>query len=352
MSAIKLNFAEGWTEVAPRTGAPSFLVEENGRLIHQQSDFKHLHDFGPVGPVDCPIAYDHQRGMAYRYVSALSTARRDFSQLRRYDLATGASRAMVELPLNQWVLWLLEWIEGAAGTGQLYGLLATDRPADDRVVIEHRLFALKVGEPQARMRPICRDAYRPLALSRQRRELIFAGAEGIYLVNLKGVRSATFPEAQSTGHGATFDLSGKARAIVGGDGLFLWDIEGNRSERLARLGRYPVWAIGRNGFWFRESSSDLHYYDLETRVSSKLLDVAENRNPEFWYSKPVSQTSCGRYLAISVTSKKLKGVSRKANVKGNRERVYANDQALCILDLDRREFWQRTGFASNLTWAE
>jgi hypothetical protein len=353
MDTLNLEFAEGWREVAPRADAPDLLIEEGGRLLHQSSDFGLPFDFGALGPVDCPIAYDKASRTAFRYVSAPSLTRRDYSELRAFDLSTGESRALLRLPLNQWVLWLLEWIDGRTGEqGQLFGLLATDRPSDDRVVIEHRLLALRVGEPQARLRPICRDAYRPLAFSRERRELIFAGAEGLYLVNLQGVRSATFPDKDATGHGAAFDPRGARRAVVGGDGLFLWDLAANRSERLSNLGRYPVWASNQDGFWYRESSSDLHYFDLAKRVSSKIFEVAGNRNPELWYARPVMQTRCGRYLGLSVTAKQLRGVSRKANTTGSRERVYAHDQSICILDLERREYWQRGGFANHITWAE
>lgn len=351
---MNIEFAEGWQSVAPRADAPGLIVETDGRLVYQQSDFSSAQDLGAVGPVDCPVAFDPVTRTAYRYVCASTLSRGDYSELRAYDLATGQSRSLLQLPLNQWVLWMLEWIDSEEpGTaGQLFGLLATDRPADDQVVIEHRLFALKVDESRPRMSPICRDAYRPLTFSRQRKELMFAGAEGIYLVNFRGVRSATFPDADASGQGAAFDPSGGARAVIGGDGLFLWDLASNSSERLKRLGRYPVWAVGQEGFWYRESSSDLYYYDLAKRESSKLFEVVGNRNPECWHARPVTQSRCGRYLAVSVTAKQLKGVSRKANAAGNRERVFAHNHVLCILDVERREYWQQEGLANHVTWAE
>ncbi|MGJ8653383.1 MAG: hypothetical protein ACSHX8_08930 [Opitutaceae bacterium] len=351
---MNIEFAEGWQSVAPRADAPDLIAEADGRLVYLRSDFSSVQDLGAVGPVDCPIAYDPVSRTAYRYVCATTLSRGDYSELRAYDLATGQSRSLLQLPLNQWVLWMLEWLGGEepGAAGQLFGLLATDRPADDQVVIEHRLFALKTDESQPRMRPICRDAYRPLAFSRQRKELVFAGAEGIYLVNSRGVRSATFPDANASGQGATFDPSGAGRAVIGGDGLFLWDLDTNSSERLNRLGRYPVWAAGQEGFWYRESSSDLYYYDLVKRESSKVLEVLDNRNPEFWHARPVTQSCCGRYLAVSLTAKQLKGVSRKANAKGSRERVFVHNHVLCILDLERREYWQHEGLFNHVTWAE
>ncbi len=353
MSGLNIEFAAGWSEVSPRGDAPKLLVEEGGRLVCQHSDFTLMHDFGAVGPVDCPIAYDAQTQTAYRYVSAPSLSRNDFSQLRSFNLARCTTDVLLDLPLNQWGLWLLEWIGSSSDRGgQLFGLLATDRPADDRVVIDHQLFVLKPTESRARLRPICSDAYRPLAFSRSLRELIFAGADGVYLVDLKGVRRLTFPEKEATGQGATFDPSGESRAVLGGDGLFLWDLKVNQCERLSRLGRYPVWATNRNGFWYSESSSDAHYYDLSTRESTRLFAVANNRSPEFWHARPVRQTSCGRYMAVSVTAKRLQGVSRNANATGDRERVFVHKHELLICDLEKREYWRREGFANHVTWAE
>ncbi|MEN8842480.1 MAG: hypothetical protein ABF323_00645, partial [Lentimonas sp.] len=348
-----IEFTAVWSEVSPRSDAPDLLIEEDGRLLFQRSDFSPLYDFGAVGPVDCPIAYDAKTQTAYRYVSASSVSRRDYSQLRSFNLVNRTTDVLLDLPLNQWTLWLLEWIDGSSEeAGQLFGLLATDRMAADRIVIDHQLFALKPEESRARLRPICRDAYRPLAFSRHLRELIFSGADGIYLVDLKGTRRATFPGEDSTGQGAAFDPSGASRVIIGGDGLFLWDLKVNQSERLSRLGRYPVWATNQDGFWYSESSSDVHYYDLSTRESTKLLGAANIRNPELWHARPVTQTRCGRYIAVSITAKRLQGVSRKANATGSRERVFVHDHELIICDLERQEYWRRTGFANHVRWAE
>lgn len=352
MNTLKLEFTESWREVAPRADAPDLLMEEAGRLLHRTSDFTQLYDFGPVGPVDCPVAYNPVTRTAYRYVCAASTGRRDYSQLRAYELNSGRSYAVFDLPLNQWVLWLLEWI-GRAGKsdGQLLGLLATDRPADDRVVIEHKLMALRPGETQAKLRPLCRDAYRPLAFNRQRKQFVFSGAEGVYVVGLNGQREATFPGSLAHAHGACFDPKGSGRVIVAGEGLYLWDLETEHIESLHRSGRHPVWAVGQEGFWFRESSSDLYYYDLNKRRATKHLSVQNQRNPEFWHARPAQPSKCGCYLALGLTGKKLKGISRKSNLAGEAERIFVHEHRTCLLDLERSEYWTVPGMASSITWA-
>ncbi len=351
---MEIELAVGWREVAPRVDAPSMLIEEAGRLQYLKSDFSLCHDLGLVGPVECPIALDPASRTAYRYVCAAGFGGKDFSQLRAYDLASGRVRSIIELPLNKWVLWLLEWLEGRdESSGQLLGLLATDRPMDDRIVIEHQLFALQPSvDHQPRVRPICRDAYKPLAFSRQRREFVFSGAEGIYIVGLKGERRATLSlDAGPTGHGAAFDPSGAGRVVLGGDGLYLWDLAAGSCRQLVRQARHPVWSHDGRGIWFRESSSDLYYYNLAEDRVEKVLATRSHRYPEVWAARPAQQSVCGRYLALSLQTKKLKGISRKANAAGTQERVYQQDQAICILDLERRELWRREGFFNQFCWA-
>ncbi|MDQ8195502.1 hypothetical protein QEH59_13800 [Coraliomargarita sp. SDUM461004] len=354
MSALKIDFTAGWYEAAPSTNVPDLLAEESGRLRLLSADLGLKHDFGAVGPVECPIAYDPVRGLAFRYVCAAGFRGRDFSQLRAFSVARGESYPLIDLPLNQWALWMLEWIASGQGhVGQLLGLHAMDRAADDRVVIEHRLFSLKLGADQLRLRPICRDAYKPLAFSRRRGEFIFSGAEGIYLLGLKGERKLSLPSVEDVGgEGAAFSPSGDAQVVIGGDGLHLWDLERNLCRRLTRNGRYPVWAPDGQGIWYRESSADLHYYDLAKDETQRILALPKQRHPEFWHARPVCLSRNGCYLALSITEKVLRGVSLKGSATGARERVYVHDHQLVVLDVKQQVYWGREGYASQLHWAD
>ena len=353
MPHLKLELAHGWQEVAPRSDAPDLLAEIGGHLVHMGSDFSIRSDFGMVGPVDCPLALDLLNLRAFRYVSKVGFGRgADYSQLRAFDVKTGKSFPVLNLPLNQWVLWLLEWIDGGAGKpGQLLGLIASDRTSELGVCIDHNLFALTPGEERVRRRPLCRDAYRPLAFSRRRRELVFSGAEGSYLLSLSGERKYSLSKERcEAGEGASFDPGGAPRVALAGCGLHLWNYESGSCERLALRGRHPVWSIDGRSIWYRESSADLHSMDLQTRVARRILAVAGQRERELWFARPVSLSRCGRYAAVSLTSRRLRGMQQNASSGGERERVYRYEHALVALDLERQELWQSTGPANQLRW--
>ena len=354
MRECKLEFADNWEECAPTNDAPSLIIEEAGELLDLKSDLEQKHNFGPVGPVDCPIAYDPVRRMAFRYICPSGIRKENFSQLRAFSLDRGESFSLIELPLNQWILWLLEWVASADHkSGQLFGLHASDRSVDDRIVIDHRLFIYNLGESQLRMRPICRDAYKPLAFSRQRGELVFAGAEGVYLLGLEGERKLILPlDFSAGGQGAAFHPSGYAEIVVGGDGLYLWNLDTNQCQQLTPKGRHPTWSVDGKGIWYRESSADLHYYNLASDKSHRVIGMSKQRHPDFWYARPVCQSRDGRYLATSLTEKVLRGVSQKNTSTGASERVYSFNHQLIVLDLKKKAYWCRKGFADQLCWAE
>lgn len=354
MSQLQFNQTEDWREHSPSEDVPRLLVEQEGHLRLLSHDLQVRFDYGAVGPVDCPIAYDPVRRLGFRYVCATGACRGDFSQLRAFSVDRGESYLLKELPLNQWALWHLDWIEPQGrASGQLYGLLATDRPCEGQVVIEHRLFSYKLGASHLGVRPLCRDAYKPLAFSSSRRECVFAGAEGIYLLSMRGERKLTLTAAAgASGEGAAFCPEGSPRVVLGGDGLHLWDLKTNHCRRLTRNGRYPVWAPDGRGIWYRESSASLHYYDLAHDCTQELVSLPNQRHPEFWHAQPVCLSRDGRYLATCLTSKVLRGVSQKGSATGQRERVYMHSHQILVLDLERRAYWSQTGYARQLRWVD
>ncbi len=353
MSSIALEYANQWQEVAPCADAPSLLVECEGQLGHIGSDGSLIRDFGLVGPVDCPLAYDSESRTAYRYVCGADLSRRDFSQLNAYALDRGSVETLCELPLNQWALWLLTWIRGDDGRGgQLFGLMASDLPIEGQVCLQHRLFALDPERPLPRFRALCRDAYKPLAFSKRRRQLIFSGAEGTYLIGLNGERVRTLAsEQRPPADSASFDPSGAGRVALSSEGPTLWDLESGRSQQLTKRGRQPVWSPQGDSIWYADSSGALHRYDLIDQRSERVLSIKANRFPDFWKSRLVCISPCGRYLAAMLLARKLVGVTRKSGGIDKNEKVYQDENCFCVLDLEAQSFWRVEGpFNSVFRW--
>lgn len=352
MAGPELEFSADWREVPASPDAPGLLVERNAALTEFGGDFSVKRELGRVGPVPCPLAYDRERQVAYRYVCESRPARRDFSEIRAYDLHSGKTFPLFTLPVHQWVIWLLEWIAPAqrGGRGRLFGLLATDLPAEQGVAIRHQLFALEPGERNLRLRPLCRDAFTPLDFNRRRRELLFAGAEGIYVVGLKGERRNSLPGTPGPGaRGGAFDPSGRGRVVLGGGGLYLWDLDRGGCEQLAARGQFPCWSVDGKGIWYSESTGDLFYFDLERRRAAPVLRVAKNRHPESRFFRQIAETECGRYLAVSLSVKRLRGVSRSSPA-GPAEKVFRDEYAFCVLDLKNHQFWRCDENVTRFCW--
>ena len=351
---LPIESPAGWREVSPRAGAPDLLVETGGRLLRWRSDGSTVLDFGVTGPVDCPLALDAEAARAYRHVCESRLNSSDFSEIRCFDLKRGGFETVRSLGVNQWVLWMLEWLPGRPGRpGGLFGLLASDLPVAEGIRINHQLMLLDSRDWALKTRLLCRDAYYPLAFERERGEMLFAGAEGIHRVGLRGERLGSLTAAlRPGGRGAVFDPEGAPRAVLGGAGLFLWDFSSGGLRRLTRLGQYPVWAPGGSTVWYSESSSNLLRHDLKSGESETVLAVRRDRHPEVSYARPARLTACGRYLGLPVTCKRVAGMVRSPAGEGRRERLYAHDHAFVIADLEAGAFWQLEGFVTQFHWLE
>lgn len=355
MDGLNLQIADGWHLVNPKATAPDLLIEESGILKQISSSMKTKAELGSVGPVDCPIAYDPVAHTAYRYVCEARHIRRDFSQIYAYNLEDGTSAPVLSLPLNQWILWMLEWIPagGAAEGGRLYGLLASDRSNGDSLVLEHHLFSLDPAahQPQILHRPLCRDAYYPIRYDHSRRLSLFSGVDGLYLVSLKGERLHRLHLKDDViGRGASFCPKGTSRVLIGGSGLHLWDYTSSEYRLLRHQGQYPVWSPDGTGAWFSESSGDLMYFDFDTSESTTIIKMRKNHDRELSFARSPQLTKSGRFLALPISGKQLKGISTSRFEAGARERIYAHESAFCILDLDEKSIWIRPGYVNNFKW--
>jgi hypothetical protein len=338
---LKLQLAEGFREVAPRPCGRRLLWEENGDFRYSETDFLTPHSFGHLGGVDCPLAVDAARGVAWAYCCQYRLGVRDYSEIREFDLATGRSRRVLRLGLRQWALWLLaHW----AGTDTLLALVATDTRTDS-IYIRHHLAVIDTKKGQLHLIALPRDAFAPLAWCPRRRWIIFHGAEGTHLVSFTGRNLLTLPPGGPLGRGGDLHPH-KPLALLGGDGLWLWNLETGALRRLRERGQYPRWSPDGTSCWFSESSSDLFHLNCDTGAEERLLRVAGNPHTEVNYARPIAVDAAGHLLAVPLTRLLKMDPLAAANAT-----TLARMHKLCVVDVQAREAWVTTGYARHLAWA-
>jgi hypothetical protein len=270
---------------------------------------------------------------------------RDFSEIREFDLATGRSRRLARLGLHQWALWLLaHWAEADV----LLALVATDTRSA-AIHIRHHLALLETRTGQMRLVALPRDAFMPLAWCARRRWVVFHGAEGTHLVSFSGRRLLTLPPANAIlpgprGRGASLHPE-KPVALLGGDGIWQWNLETGALRQLRERGQYPVWMADGKRCWFSESSSDLFELDCETGAERRLLRFAGNPYTEINYARPVAVESGGERLALPLTR-----MLKVDPVVAGQAPTLTRMHRLCVVDMEAREAWMAPGYARHLTW--
>jgi hypothetical protein len=338
---LKLQLAEGFREVAPRACGRRLAREEEGALRVGETDFTSSSYFGQLGGVDCPLTVDPVRGLAWAYCCQYRLGTRDYSEIREFDLATGRSRRLVRLGLHQWALWLLAyWAEPAA----LLALVATDTRAM-AINIRHHLAVIETRSERMHLVALPRDAFAPLAWCPRRRWIIFHGAEGTHLVSFAGRKLLTLPPGGPLGRGADFHPE-KPLALIGGGGLWLWNLEHGRARLLRERGQYPRWTPDGTGCWFSESSSDLFHLDCNTGAEQRLLRVAGNPYTEINYARPIATDASGKMLAFPLT--RMLKLNPAATVLSP---TLARLHRMCVVDTEAREAWLAAGYARHMAWA-
>jgi len=337
---LKLQLAEGFRQIEPRACGLRVLWEEAGDLRISETDFAKPRSLGFLGTVDCPISTDPARNIAWAYCCQYKLGVRDYSEIREFDLKTGTSRRAVRLSVHQWAIWVLSYLD----SGALLALVATSTRMFE-VNIRHHLAILDPKTGQLHLVALPRDAFSPLAWCPRRRWIIFHGSEGTHLVSFTGQRVLTLPVGGPLGRGGSIHPT-KPLAVIGGDGLWLWNLETGAVRCLREHGQYPRWTPDGTGIWFSESSSDLFHLEFETGMEQRLLRIAGNSFTEINYARPLAMDNSGRYLALPLT----RLLKTDPNVRANSPTL-ARMHRLCIVDLEAKEAWVGDGYARHMAWA-
>lgn len=336
-----ITAAPGWTEVPPQPTGMALIYDDGADLCFGATDFRSVLTLDRSPQVECPLAVCAERRKAWRYRCQLSPGRRDYSEIREYNLRTGTSRCLVDLGPNQWVVWLCRYV---AELDALVVLLATDVDGEDGVRIRHSLGWLRVSSGKMVTVPLCRDAYYPLDLRPSNGELIFSGAEGYHRVSRAGrcletVSGASLPR----GRGGIFHPA-EPYAILGGGALVRWDFQTGSVTTLHDQGQWPCWSADCRALYFSESSSDLWQLDLASGRAERILAIDDNPYPEISHARAIRPSPCRRYLALALTRKDRIPSERSGGSE------WAYQRAICIVDLALRQYWTVPVNARYLEW--
>lgn len=340
---LALLLAKGWKTVAPRASGHKLVWQSGSKLYCSDTDFTNPMCMGNIGPVDCPVAVDPKRGLAYRYVSPEYFESKDFSELRSFNLQTGESERLFTLDLNKWIIWLLRYLPGK---DVLLALVSTHMPGQG-VHIQHQLGLFDLRKRQSLLVPLPRDAFVPLDVDIERQEVLFYGVEGYQWIHYSGHRQLLLRDRNlPDGRGGAFHPTLPIVALGGGK-IVLYHREERRFDILDVRGHHPVWSVDGNTLWYAESSGDLFRYDMNERVSERILSVAGNPYADIKHVRPVKLTPDGRYLA-TVLTRRIK--RRTDEGVSDNEPLFRLSHAIVIADLERKEIWQHPGFSPNFEW--
>lgn len=337
--AQPLLLGKGWQQVGPRAIGKKLLWESGGKLHLSDTDFSQPHVLGAVGRIDCPVAVDPVRRMAFRYTCPDQNGK-DYSEIVAYHLDLGTRARIFALGLNQWMVWLLRHLPKE---DVLIGLVATDMPGEG-VRILHQLGLFDLKKSRSLLMPLPRDAFCPVDIHSGKREVLFHGAEGWQIIDYSGKRLAHLRSRNiPLGRGGALHPS-RPLVAIGGGGIALWNRERNAIQQIHKQGQEPAWSPDGNHLYFSESSSDLFCHTLANGRTERILSIAGNKQAEITRARAPSMTDDGCHLALSLT-RKIKRTG--GDSKGLR---FTYQHSLVIADLESRTLWQHPIEANHPVW--
>jgi len=112
------------------------------------------------------------------------------------------------------------------------------------------------------------------------------------------------------------------------------------------------------GIWFFKSSSELLYYDIENETEELILTANNKIQQEANYARACVFSADRSHMAFSLTQKvrasgmKITRLRAKKQEAPSRDQFYKYNHAICIYDLQKKEFWQFPIRCKNINWFE
>lgn len=160
--------------------------------------------------------------------------------------------------------------------------------------------------------------------------------------------------------GGAFSID-ERRVIIGGNGLFEWDIVNSSISRLCEHGMYPS-VDGSGAVWFTLQDGALAKLgskagSLEVIVELSGLDTSAGKGGS--YAQPVvfspdTRYGLGRLTGREkLTGKRLEEAEARYKSAGrpfSELHQYRYERYFCVLDLELQQVWCSEGYADNIAW--
>jgi hypothetical protein len=253
------------------------------RLVATDTSFARQKDLAFSGGSNCPLAVDHANARVYFSADVLTSIDLRSGALQQHDAGTDLSAS-----------WMLEYRPRQSDL-----LMLLHGPE----LKAHCLGAFDLGTDRLRTLPLPDDVFFPLAIDHTRGVALFSARQaGAALCDLSGstvaLSSIRLPHFAM---GGCFIDDG-SKVILGGDGLYGWDLGSGSVSPLCKTGRYPV--PDRNGdIWFCTEDGNLCRLRRDGSGFDTIVELA-GVDPRGWgYSQPVVFSPDGRYGLARLTGK-------------------------------------------------
>lgn len=236
-----LNIGEGWSEIDPRETGYTILIDGD-RLTLNSTSFRNRTELGYISGVNCPIAVDDEKKLAYRAVhkkpdspvsDLMDYIENTSTDIVSFDLVTHEETIIASLPIGVDCHWLLEYLPDS---DSLIALLSDRKKLTQSFVADINPKSGIVTTSR-----LVESAFYPAAIDHENERIAFSGRKGgVVLVDFKGKLIAETSTRYSRHlEGADF-LDRQQKMAIGGRGIHIWDIGLNQLETIRESGDHPV----------------------------------------------------------------------------------------------------------------
>jgi len=371
----RLLLGTGWEEIEPVKTSWKIIFRDNmSDLRILDTDFTETSVIGNIGGLNCPIALNSAKGLAYypvcdTWAADPSDRKRpgswfESNWLEELDIVRSSRRVVCKAPKSFSFNWLLSLSPGGDRLlAYMYGPIVSGKMPAYLVHIDASSgnVVRKVELPPG--------AFHPSDVSWEFERVLFSGFRvGVGLVGFDGVVIEPAGE-----QGKYFAGNGSINHVTGDvafdcySGMYLWHIVTGEVDMMAKNGQRPSWMADRRGLWFSDDDSSLLRLNLANRMVEEIVRMEGAAYASSNFGVPITQTNDGRYLLVALSRKRKPTESEVHSAHPGPDVVIVDgvrhvrqgedgvsgwrwDHVTCIVDTVEKKLWQVPSYISNNAW--